>query len=63
MIHNMLVSGVQQKDRVYVCMCTHIYIFFIFFSIICYYKKLSLFTVLGSRSCCLSILYMVVCMF
>ena len=35
----MLVSGVQQSDSV---LHTHIYIFFIFFSIIGYYKILNI---------------------
>ena len=28
MIHNMLVSGVQQKDSEYMCVCVHTYTFF-----------------------------------
>ena len=43
MTHNMLVSGsVQQKHSECMCVYVHTYLFFMFFSIIRYYKKPSL---------------------
>ena len=65
----LLVSGVQQSDSdIYIYTHTYIYthiltyiFFFRFFSLIDYKKILSVVSVLYSRSCWLSILYIVVC--
>ena len=51
-----LVSDVQHSDSV-----IHMYIYFQFFSIICYYRTLNIVPFAIVNPCFLSILYMVVC--